>query len=351
MMHTEWERMGCGSAKSEFDCMLGNSSAQAGFTWHWEDWITQEDFTKMKALGINTVRIPLGYWIVEDTVDQASEHFPKGGFPYLRRASKWAAEAGLSVILVLHGAPGAQAAEQPFTGQLAPTAGFYETYNYERAYKWFTNITTEVHTDTDSFSSTFSIEAVNEPISGQSSMISDALHLHVDPGVLNAVRTAEEALGISCSRLTPSFAACLQNWGSGEPTASLPNQNSVVFDSHIYLKYRTPIATTRSGYLSEACGGLTTEDDSPVIVGEFSLSPDGDNEHKELSTEADDAAAFYLQFFSAQVAGYEKQAGWVFWSWKTSGLNDPRWDYQLAVEAGYIPSDASAWSKDACDGV
>jgi hypothetical protein len=84
------------------------------------------------------VRIPLGYWIVEDTVDQASEHFPTGGFQYLCKVSSWAAEAGLSVILVLHGAPGAQVAEQLFTGQLAPTAGFYETYNYERAYKWFT---------------------------------------------------------------------------------------------------------------------------------------------------------------------------------------------------------------------
>jgi hypothetical protein len=29
-MHTEWERMGCGAYKSEFDCMMSNSSAQAG---------------------------------------------------------------------------------------------------------------------------------------------------------------------------------------------------------------------------------------------------------------------------------------------------------------------------------
>lgn len=30
MMNTEWERMGCGAYKSEFDCMMSNSSAQAG---------------------------------------------------------------------------------------------------------------------------------------------------------------------------------------------------------------------------------------------------------------------------------------------------------------------------------
>ena len=42
---------------------------------------------------------------------------------------------------------------------------------------------------------------------------------------------------------------------------------------------------------------------------------------------------FYQNWFAAQVQVYERQDGWIFWSWKTSGLNDPRWDYQMAVEA------------------
>lgn len=35
---------------------------------------------------------------------------------------------------------------------------------------------------------------------------------------------------------------------------------------------------------------------------------------------------------------------------KTDTLNDPRWDYQLAVTMGYLPSTASAWNTSACSG-
>ena len=47
---------------------------------------------------------------------------------------------------------------------------------------------------------------------------------------------------------------------------------------------------------------------------------------------------------------YEKQDGWVFWSWKTD-LDDYRWDYQKAVKAGVIPTDpADVYGYGACDG-
>lgn len=105
--------------------------------------------------------------------------------------------------------------------------------------------------------------------------------------------------------------AATQNWGAGEPTSSLPNLSNVLFDSHIYLKYRN-LPTTRAGYLAEACKGLTAQEDSPVIVGEWSLSPAGDNEHAELSTQSEGAAEFYQQYFGALVQGFEQQGkGWI----------------------------------------
>ena len=42
----------------------------------------------------------------------------------------------------------------------------------------------------------------------------------------------------------------------------------------------------------------------------------------------------------------------LFWlcKGKTDTLNDPRWDYQLAVSNGYLPSVASEWDTTACTG-
>ena len=62
----------------------------------------------MASLGLNTVRIPVGYWFLESLV-VTSEHFPRGGEKYLDQAVQWAKDAGLYVIIELHGAPGAQA--------------------------------------------------------------------------------------------------------------------------------------------------------------------------------------------------------------------------------------------------
>jgi len=120
MASQEWNSMGCGDQKSEFDCMikLGQDAGDAAFKKHWDTWITEEDLDKMKQYGINTVRVPVGYWMVEELVD-ASEHFPKGGIEYLDRLAERAASRNMYVILDLHGAPYAQEPRQPFTGQVS----------------------------------------------------------------------------------------------------------------------------------------------------------------------------------------------------------------------------------------
>lgn len=121
MAGNEWNSMGCGAYKSEFDCVLGlgQSAANAAFQNHWNTWITQSDIAQMQSYGLNTIRVPVGYWMREDIVYSDSEHFPQGGFQYLERLCGWASDAGLYIIIDLHGAPGAQVASNPDTGQVS----------------------------------------------------------------------------------------------------------------------------------------------------------------------------------------------------------------------------------------
>ena len=127
MASTEWANMGCGSALSEFDCVAALGQARANSAWatHWSTWITKADIQEMKGYGLNTIRIPVGYWIFEDLVYTDSEHFPQGGLAYLEQLCGWATDAGMYIIIDLHGAPGAQVAQQPFTGQCASTFPYY----------------------------------------------------------------------------------------------------------------------------------------------------------------------------------------------------------------------------------
>jgi glucan endo-1,6-beta-glucosidase len=114
----------------------------------------------MVSYGLNTVRIPVGYWMYESIVDD-SEHFPQGGESRLEKVVGWAKDAGLYVIIVFHGAPGAQATDA-FTGQLNPDPGFYDDYNYNRAYEWLQWMTNKIHTN-PAYSSVGMLELVNEP--------------------------------------------------------------------------------------------------------------------------------------------------------------------------------------------
>jgi glucan endo-1,6-beta-glucosidase len=79
--HAKWEQIGCGGQQSEFDCVknTGQNRSDAAFQGHWDTWITAADLDEMKAYGINTIRIPVGYWMKEDLVDRNTEYFPKVG--------------------------------------------------------------------------------------------------------------------------------------------------------------------------------------------------------------------------------------------------------------------------------
>lgn len=112
-----WSDMGCKGQESEFDCVssIGQDAANSAFAKHWESWITQADIHNIQSYGLNTIWVPVGYWMKEDPV-YATEHFPQGGFDYLERLYGWASEAGLYIVIDLHELPGAQTPDKSFTG-------------------------------------------------------------------------------------------------------------------------------------------------------------------------------------------------------------------------------------------
>lgn len=121
MASNAWSSMGCGNAPSEFDCVmnLGQDAANSAFKNHWSTWITKDDITEMQSYGLNTIRIPVGYWLKEDIVYKDSEHFPQGGLSYLEQVCGWASDAGFYIIIDLHGAPEAQVPKNADTGQVS----------------------------------------------------------------------------------------------------------------------------------------------------------------------------------------------------------------------------------------
>lgn len=81
-------------------CQSLGSQAQSTMSAHWASWITEDDFTEIASVGLNHVRIPIGYWALNP---QSGDPYVQGQLPVLDQAIGWARTAGLKVLLDLHG--------------------------------------------------------------------------------------------------------------------------------------------------------------------------------------------------------------------------------------------------------
>ncbi|KAK7026515.1 hypothetical protein VNI00_015595 [Paramarasmius palmivorus] len=171
MLPREWQAMGgedcnpCSSCiRSEFTLAQAYpDTVDDMMAHHWDTWFNQTDVDQLVDLGLNTVRIPLGYWIIEGLVNRTSEFYPRGGLKALRRGLYQLKKAGIQVILDHHALPGVAAIEQMFAGKCTNVTEFYTAPNYERALAWTTVMAALSHID-PVFGSVFAIQAVNEPI-------------------------------------------------------------------------------------------------------------------------------------------------------------------------------------------
>ncbi len=77
---------------------------------HRATWITQDDFRKIKGMGLNAVRVPFGYWLV--TGPREGEPFVGPSLEHLDNCMHWGEQEGLDIVLSLHSLPGFQSGQQ-----------------------------------------------------------------------------------------------------------------------------------------------------------------------------------------------------------------------------------------------
>ncbi|KAK0385682.1 hypothetical protein NLU13_6859 [Sarocladium strictum] len=364
MMGDHWRvEMGCGDQGTELDCMTNvyggdnRDNGNQAFQKHWEEWINPDTVQSVHDVGLNTIRIPIGYWAYSDIVDYDTKPFPDSGpmLDLLDNVVEKAAELGIYVIIDLHGAPGAQQ-EDAFTGQTQSPAGFFTEENFGLAEQWLSWMTTRIHTN-DAYRSVGMIQVLNEPVSNHDGdrypapgQVPGLLESYY-PGALAAVRDAENALQPPVadeSRLHVQFMS--EKWGSGDPRTvpEITADPAVAFDDHNYIGFALQGADRADQFklMNLACTDSRLVDGQDfIIAGEWSMTSDV----------AWQDADFFKKFFTAQQQLYEKpgMAGWIFWTWKTE-LDDPRWTYSKATFENLIPQDAAGLEnnvfQDVCAG-
>lgn len=93
-----------GAVVDEWTLCQNEPNAESVLQAHWSSWVTLADFQKIagSGVGINTVRIPVGYWAFQK---YDNDPFIMGAADYLAQALDWAQQTGIQVWIDLHGAP------------------------------------------------------------------------------------------------------------------------------------------------------------------------------------------------------------------------------------------------------
>ena len=100
---------------------LGYDTAYSILRQHVETWYTESDIEKIALLGLNLVRVPIGYWAWKDIDrDMSQSTYLNGKISYfdtfinagqlekLRELLGWCQKYGVKAMIDLHGVPGSQ---------------------------------------------------------------------------------------------------------------------------------------------------------------------------------------------------------------------------------------------------
>lgn len=84
-------------------CSTLKIKAKSFLNYHWDTFCKEADIIKIAGLGLNLIRIPVGYWAFGLLPD---DPYVQGEEKYLDLAIKWAKRYFLKAQICLHGLPG-----------------------------------------------------------------------------------------------------------------------------------------------------------------------------------------------------------------------------------------------------
>ncbi len=297
-------------------CLALGSKAKERLDHHRETFITAEDFRWIKDCGLNTVRLPVGYWALEA---------PKP-FVECRRFIDFALDQShknnLKLLLDLHGAPGSQNGWD-HSGRSGPINWPKDPENIQETLRVLENFAQKY----GEHPALFGIELLNEPstqipIEILQNFYRDAyarLRKHINPDVAVVFHDSFRPLAWKNFMQKPAF-------------------TNVILDTHLYQCFsETDRARTAIEQLEFALNRKQMLDEMqseelPTIVGEWSLALPG-TAMRGLSPLQ--VASVKSGYANTQLLNYEGTRGWFFWSYK---LQQPsEWNFRHCVESGWLP--------------
>ncbi|KAK4705100.1 glucan 1,3-beta-glucosidase, partial [Phenoliferia sp. Uapishka_3] len=341
---------------------LGRSEATSRLSSHWQSWITQSDIQNIANAGLNHVRIGIGYWAFDIS---GGEPYVQGQYPWLLKAIEWCREAGLRVIVDIHGAPGSQNG-QDNSGHRGSVGWHLKQSNVNRTLAVVQTLATKFSESRYS-SVVTAIQLLNEPAGWDGSALLSAYKKFAYQGY-EVVRYPSSSTPSPVALSLHDAFESLDSWKDFMPAS---NFSQASLDTHVYnifsvsgvalsLKDRIKSICDMSAYLSRSNANM------PTIVGEWGPAitdcavglngrgigsryngtfPKSSPGIGDCSTKTGTGATFTQEYkddlrryWEVQSTVYENTtAGYLMWTWKTESAAD--WSMQAGLAGGWISQD------------
>ncbi len=304
------------SSHDETGFMINHDNPYEAIKSHYETWITKDDFIWLKNHGIESIRLPIPWWLEGISPYQNS-------VSYIKRALTWADEIGLSVMLDLHTAPGCQ--------------NGFDNGGIEGQMDWHKDpkniiLTIEklgfIARELASFKSVFAIEVLNEP------------HGSIDLEIIKDfyIRSYQEIRKYTNKQVVfhDAFRPNDEAWIDFFQNKEFKN---VGFDLHLYHCFdERLIAGDVNTHIHEIIDRrlpliqrlmkLTN-----VYIGEWSLGIRTDQMRKDSDF---DLRRFERLLADLQLYAYSHATGYYFWSYRIEAEGRHGWHFKALVEDGTL---------------
>ncbi|KAI5241590.1 glycoside hydrolase [Aureobasidium subglaciale] len=327
------------------------NGAESKLQSHWASWFNEADMAQIAAWGLNTVRIPIGFWAFNNT----GSPYISGADAYLEQALGWARKYNIQALICMHGLPGSQngfdnsghkgnADWAENQDNLLASTAVLETM----AAKYGTSSWSDV---------VWGLELVNEPIVWDETSARSAQSWAVN--TVKAMRTH-----ITNPDLKLVMHDAFMGAKAWVPIAQQYNAEAenFVLDVHLYQNQGGDTSgMTQDQHIATVCNYPSTQflpdsDQTPVLVGEFSdqtnicvdaagvvtagssCSTDGCQCSAQLDPSQwnSNLVAATRKFMEAQLDIFEEYStGWFLWSYTGPGA----WGLDNLFKAGVVGPD------------
>ncbi|KZT57138.1 glycoside hydrolase family 5 protein [Calocera cornea HHB12733] len=334
---------------------------------HYSTFITEDDFAAIAAAGLNWVRIPVPYWMIE--VYPGEPFVPHLAWGYFLKAIQWARKYGIRINMDLHTIPGSQNGWN-HSGKLGPINfmfGVMGIANAQRTLDYIRTLTEFVsqpqYTNVVQY---FGIvnEAFVQTI-GQPQMQAFYLEAHdLIRGITGLGEGKGPFIGIHDGFI-----------GMNQWAGFLAGSDRVALDTHPYNAFNDASTAPLSSFIPSPCTGWGPELNASMdafgfsAAGEWSAAVNDcgkwvngvglgtryEGTYPGSTTVIGNCSAWTdYESWSADTVQQTKEVvmasmdalqHWFFWTWKinnstvTGKIEAPSWSYSLGLQQGWIPAD------------